>query len=208
MGPGAVCCNGFTADFNPVVVDDQGAAGFGSTADLRLGIVGGVTCCEVAGDGALIVKHAGDDRCSRRGGVHDDGVRVGWCTGIAGRIGDDQGERVFALTERWGSIGPGAVGSDDDRGQRLTVVDDGDGVTWRLPAAAKCRSGVIGGAAIGNWTGHQANVIDNQINATIAVCTRLARWCDVDGQFERWGRRAFCAFRVFFSKGNLVRAFA
>ena len=157
---------------------------------MRLGIVGGVTCCEVAGDGALIVKHAGDDRCHRRGGVHDDGVRVGWVTGIAGRIGDDQGERVFALIERWRGIGPGAVGSDDDRGQRLTVVDDGNGVTWSLPAAAEGRSGVVGGAAIGNRAGHLTDVIGNQINATVVACTWLARWCGVDGQIERRGRLA------------------
>ena len=97
---------------------------------------------------------------------------------------------MFALIERWRGIGPGAVGSDDDRGQRLTVVDDGDGCTGLLPAAAEGRGGVVGGAAIGNRAGHLTDVIGNQINAAVAACTRLARCGGVDGQVERRGRRA------------------
>ncbi len=186
--PGAVLGD-HAADFHAVVIDDDGCAGFGSTGEGRLLVVGDIASGQFAGLGAHVVDDAANGRCFRRLGIDGDDPLIGRLGLVACFVFDDYGDRVFTLAQRRRGEAPGAIRLDRSAADQVAIIVDMDGVA-RFPGAIEGRGCVVGDAAVLDRTLNGAHIVEHFIDA-MAIGARLAWRSHVEAEIEL---RAACAF--------------
>ena len=213
-GPRAFCIGFGTADFNAIVVDDNGRVCRCLTADDGAGFVGDVARTQLAGLAAGHIEHGLDGRRVGRGEQNRQVPGQGFRRLVANAVGGGDGEAMAAGIQVLGrgecpiSIVVGRYFTD-----LLTVVIDGNAATG-FGETLERGSCIVGTGAIDQGTGGGAEVIDGFKDF------RLRRRQGVDGdgvagraqtavagEVDRGGAERVGAVRQAVGQGDVPYAF-